>query len=290
MNNIKINSQKTNLRGISYMIIATFTFSVFSIAINKISSDLNIILIIAFSTWVSAAIMIIAAAFTKGEMFKHNNKLAYYGLRASFSAIGAILWVQVLKLIPVTEATAISYCTTVINIVMAIILFKEKLTLKKILLIIVAMFGVMMVLRPTFVAYEQGFFLAILTISLWAAGDLMTKKQSTYDKVSTQCLYLFIFMSIIQLPFTIYYWQVPNLYDIIWIIVIGVIQAANIYSLFLAFKSADMVVVAPFDCGRLLFTMIFSYIFYQEKLSSDALIGATILITSLIYLVKLSRS
>jgi drug/metabolite transporter (DMT)-like permease len=144
-----------------------------------------------------------------------------------------------------------------------------------------------MIIKPVFAGGNIGFLLAIVTTFLWVTSDIITKLQARNDSVKVQCFYFFIYMALFQLPLAILKWSTPNAYDIIVVIILGVLQLANIYLLYKSFSVTEMVIVAPFDCCRLLFTLIFAYGLYNEKLNATSLIGAIIIISSLIYLSRI---
>jgi drug/metabolite transporter (DMT)-like permease len=282
------NKLNNNLQGIIYMIIATFLFSIFCIIINKLSSSLNVVLITSLATIISSLMVFIWVILSKEDFIKTPSNISIYIARGFCSGIGAILWVKVLRMVPVTEATAISYTTPILNIIAATIILKEKYTLPKFLAVITALIGGMVILSPAFTKNNVGYILAIFTTLLWVTGDILTKVQSQYDSVKTQCFYLFIIMAIFQAPFAIFNWSVPNLNDMLLIILLAIVQLLNLYCLFKSYSVADIVIVSPFDCGRLLFTLFFAYILYGETLNTSSLIGSVVIIISLIYLIKKS--
>lgn len=272
------------ITGIIWMMLHCLNFSVMSIMVRLCSSEgLPIIEIYFISTLFAFSGMLGWMIFSNERKLTLQFPLLYT-IRVLFGALGMILWFYVLKWIPLTEATAISYLSPLFSAVAAILFLHERSDKQRFVALIVGFIGILIILRPGVEIVSIGALLAILVAVLWAIIDIATKIQSCNEKMSTQVFYITLFITIISLPLAISVWRTPTGDQWLSLALLGFVVLFNYFAIYQAYKFADLTLLLPFDFTRLLFTFILAYILFGEVMDIWSAVGAVIILSSAIYL------
>jgi len=189
----------------------------------------------------------------------------------------------------VATATLCYYMAPVFVIMASPILFKEKLTLKKLFCVIVALAGMVLVSGVIETGFSgigelKGVLLGLGAAVLYASVVLMNKKTaglSAYSKTAIQLGSA----AIVLLPYTIFTEDFSKLefvpLTIIMLIVVGVVHTGVTYALY--FGSMDNLkaqTVAIFSYIDPVVAIILSAIILDEKMSVLGIIGAVLVLGS----------
>ncbi|AIL64936.1 EamA-like transporter family protein [Rickettsiales bacterium Ac37b] len=275
---------ETQLRGIKWMLLASFTLSVISIIMNKAELTINLVqsyfLMCITITVITAGLMLL-----KKESF-YTHFITSYTIRALSTASSMMLWFYVLKLLPVNELTAISYMTPLLNVMAGVVIFKEYITMKRVMAVLIGFIGVLIIIRPVFSGEVYSYSMAILTVIIWVLGDVLIKAQTHQDTTLMQIFYVYLTISLLLLPIVIFQWQIPTVKDMVYCLLVGLLQFINFYAVFKAYKYSALSIVVPFDFSRMLFTLSITYIIFGERISITAFVGALLIMIATVYLTK----
>jgi drug/metabolite transporter (DMT)-like permease len=277
--------KNTKLKAILWMLLASFLLSLLSITISKVDHKVHLFVIFFFSTTIGFISLNLIKLFNNNIKNVTTN-LSFYFIRCALSVAAMLMWFITIKKIPINDATAISYLVPLMNAIAAIILLKERLRLTHITVLIFGLTGAYLVLKPSFHLPRAGVILALITTVIWCLSDIITKIQSQNDEPFTQTYYSTLFMAIFSLPAALIEWSLPSMQEMMLILVISMIQLANLYCFFKAYHSADLLIVAPIDFTRLLFTACLTYFFFGETLSRTTIIGSLLIMLATIYMAR----
>lgn len=275
---------KHSVQGILWMLCASIILGIMSLTISRLVISMNIFQIFWISSLISTLIFGIFMLINNST-FK-TQILGFYAIRALFASITMILWSYVLKLIPVTEAIAISYLTPLLNIVAAVLIINEKITIKIFSGAIVGFIGTIMVLQPGFSSMNYGYVIALLTTIIWMVNDVLAKVQLRKEAPITHCFYLYLFMTIFSLPFIHVNLQPMDLHKAFLLLFLGSAQALNLFCFLQAYYKTEMSKVAPYDFVRIITTTLLAYIFFDEIINLWSAIGVIVICIAIAFLIK----
>ncbi len=156
-----------------------------------------------------AIILLSSIAIIQKRDFSLNIKSHIYILLLSVIAVFH-LWIQVtgLKYTTASNTGWIIGTAPIFIALLGLIFFKEKLGIKKISGIIIAIFGLLLLVgkgNPTNIDFikNMGDFLVLLSSFTWGIYSIINKKISLSYSPFMTILYLFLMMAIIIIPFTI---------------------------------------------------------------------------------------
>lgn len=207
--------------------------------------------------------------------------LAFYATRSVISFVAMVIWIKAIKSVGVTEATAISYTGPFWLFIAAKFIVGEALNIKSLLAIFINMIGVFIILHPSFGHISiPGIAASLVSILLWVLYETICKKQTTDQHYMVQSFYVYLFSIFVIAPFALSNWQTVNEH-IFWpVFTIAALSVINLTSIFIAYKYAPMMVISPFSYARLLFTAIFTNIFYHTMPHIEVFIGAAIVLSA----------
>lgn len=270
----------SNLKGIGFKILNLLIYSLISVNLKYLSSQgLAIFQIICISS-IFCFLFINIIARKKNIKVSDYKLTRLYLVRGALNTLGLVSWVEALKLIAITDATAISYTTPIIASILAIIILKEKITLKIICALSLGFIGMVVIIKPNSVMLLRGVIVAIISSATWAVHDVLVKYQTEKDDWIKQSYYTFLMVACFSTPFAISNWQPIGMINISHIALIGFLFVLNKACLIFAFTNASLVLLAPISFFRLLFTSILAYLLFSEVVSIYSIMGASLIIAA----------
>lgn len=221
---------------------------------------------------------------------KNTNKKGIIILIISGMAIG-LNWVFLFNsynYITVANATIVYYLAPVIVIFVSPIFLKEKLTLKKVLSVICAMIGLVLIVRTGQssgnINLTQGIINAFLAACLYASVIILNKFIKNVDDYTKTFIQLFM-ASMVLLPWVIFRNNIlfDSIKSIILILILGIAHTGIAYCLyFSAMKDLKAQSIAILGYLDPVSSVVFSIFLLREPFSIYQLIGGVIILLSAI--------
>ena len=189
-------------------------------------------------------------------------------------------------MVPVADAVALSFTAPLFTTILAIIILKEVVRLRRWTATLVGFAGAMLILRPGFATVDPVLLLVILSSAGMAAAFIVIKILSRTESSSTIVAYLNLFMVPAALVPALFVWQWPTAGEYLWLFLIGVFGTCAHLAMTKAFSIAETTVVMPFDFTRLPFTALIGYIAFSEVPDLWTWIGAAVIFASTFYIAR----
>jgi S-adenosylmethionine uptake transporter len=154
------------------------------------------------------------------------------------------------------------------------------MTLKKLISLILGLFGMSIAVHPALSSSPTGISLAILSAFLWAVHDIITKKQTTTDSWISQGFYTYIISIPLLAPFAIQNWTPLTITEVCYIIGISSIMLLNKYLLVTALTKTTISLIAPIVFCRFIFAALLADIILGEKTSSFSWYGTILVLVA----------
>jgi drug/metabolite transporter (DMT)-like permease len=271
------------LRGIAYKLINSLLFAVMSLIIVKYLHEIPPIQFLFMRAVLGAILCIILANILQLPIIIkwQSRQLKLYMWRAIVNLAAMFTWIEALKHIPISEATALAYIGPVWTLLIAQLLFAERFNWTCVCIVILNFIGVLAILQPSWVDTNWlGVGIALLCTGLWAWHEVICKKQSASEHYVLQALYNSIFGAVLAAPLAFITWQPISITHFGYVSLFSAIGVVNLMALFLSYVHAPLMLLAPFSYARLLFVVILAYFFQNITPSSGCLVGAVIILLS----------
>ena len=272
-----------NIRGAVWMLGFIVNITIMAISIRELSSKYSSFEIQNFRNIFSIVIILLI------YVLKSNTQIKTYQIQTNFIRnifhfIGQSAWTWGLTVLPLAVVFSIEFTMPIWAAILSLIIFKEKITLNKILFLILGLLGTWIILMPD-AKYIGLYNIIVLSSAItYAIAHNFTKKLTNTDSI----LSILFFMSVLQLPLSL----IGSLiigdihYNIIkeapLIILLTITSLLAHYSLSSALKNAEASIVLPIDYIRLPLILFVGWYYYGEIISSNTLIGSILIIFGVI--------
>ncbi|MBO6784323.1 MAG: DMT family transporter [Alphaproteobacteria bacterium] len=202
---------------------------------------------------------------------------------AALTAVTTALLFLGLANLPLALATTLNFTAPLFTTVMAVVLLKERVDLARWAATVIGFCGVVIILRPGFVAFDPAVLLPIasaFTLSLWY---FTLKRLGETESTATVTLYQTIWASLILTLLALPEWQTPSWTATFLSIAMGAMGTAAIFLMARAFELADASLVAPFDYARLPFIALIAFFAFGEVPGVFTVIGAVVIVGAAFY-------
>lgn len=207
-----------------------------------------------------------------------------FGLRGIVHSLGVTTWFFAMGILPVAEVTAMNYLVPVLVTIGAAVFLGERLAMRRIMAVVVAMIGVLIILRPGFREVGLAHLAMLFTASMFAAGYLIAKVMA--DRVSPTMVVgmLSITVTIGLAPMAIAVWETPLMTDVGWLFVVAALATAGHYTMTFAFREAPVTVTQPVTFLQLLWATLVGLLLFNEPLDGYVILGGVLIMASVIYI------
>ncbi|MDP2578676.1 DMT family transporter [Shimia thalassica] len=211
-------------------------------------------------------------------------QVGLFGLRGVVHTLGVICWFYAMTQIPIAEVTAMNYLSPVYVTIGAALFLGEKLATRRILAVVVALVGALIILRPGFREVNSGHMAMLFTAVMFAVGYLIAKVMS--DEVSPAVVVgmLSITVTIGLAPVAAAVWVTPTLGDLLILFGVACFATAGHFTMTLAFAAAPITVTQPVTFLQLVWAVLLGWLVFAENVDIYVVAGGLIIIGSISFI------
>ncbi|SFI49153.1 DMT family transporter [Jannaschia pohangensis] len=210
--------------------------------------------------------------------------MAFFAGRGVVHTLAVILWFYAMTQIPIAEVTAMNYLNPVYVTLGAAIFLGERLALRRILAVVLALIGVVIILRPGFRAVESGHLAMLATAVLFGASYLFAKPLSGRHSASMVVAMLSITVTVGLAPFAFAVWVTPTLVDLGWMFLVAAFATAGHYTMTRAFAAAPVSVTQPVTFLQMVWAVLLGWALFDEPPDAFVILGALLIIASVSFI------
>ncbi len=206
-------------------------------------------------------------------------------LRSLSGIIAMLTWFYGLAMVPTAEATALSFTAAIFTALCAFICLREKMRLRRWSAIIGGFIGVIIVLQPSTENYNPFMLLILTSCIFWGVSVTLVKYLTQTDSTTSIVAWMSILLTIMSLPFGIYYWQWPEFEQLLILMTMGVLGTLGHLGMARALSLADTTAVMSIDFMRLVWAALIGIYFFSDAFDINTWIGAFIIFASGLYII-----
>ena len=277
---------ETNLnpaKGIFLVIVAFLGFSIMSAFIKVCSvAGLKTQEIMFFQNLIALIVILPWIFHDKKNSLKPKNTVLVYG-RAIVGLLSMYFYFFAVKLIPLVNATLLQSTTPIFIPILAFFIFRKKITLKILLVMITGFIGVAMVLHPGKGSLNPGDFIALFSGLLSALSTVIIKiLDDKNEPVKVVMFYYLAITTVIMGIWAIPTWSAPHGMLWLYLVLSGVFYALFQLLLILSVKYASTTTISPFIYLAVVFSGVIDWIVWKEIPQVITVLGALVVIASAI--------
>ena len=273
---------KRDNNSILFILLAAFLFGLGSVLSKKVgyayANDSIHPLQIVCARFFFALIIVSLIVFFKRPGFKRPN----FKLHITRSVCGwtgvAILFSGVI-FIPASDAVAITFLNPVFAMLLAVFVLKERFKINRWIATFISLLGMLVLLRPT-LDFESNLFAYLCLAGAFIMGvEILLIKVLSEREPFLQILLINNFIAtLIGIVPMIFFFKVPNLFQLIELISIGAAMVLGQFFFLNAMKGTETTFIAPFFYSTLVFVMILDLVFFGVIPDTISLMGASLII------------
>jgi len=265
---------KATGQGIGLFLIALMLFGLMDVAAKKLAQDYAPAMVI----WARFAVnLALVTLMFRGRLVSvvRSRQPGLQFLRGCFQMGTVALFFLAIGYIGLAEAAALGALSPVLITLGAALFLGEKLGAGRIIGIVAAFAGALIVLRPGAGVLHPAAILALLACFTYAGGALLTRVVR-FDSTATSVLWSAMVgtgLSSLLLPF---FWQQVAPIDLPLFLAVGALGAAGQAALIVAFRKAEAGAIAPFGYADLLFSSLWGWVFFAQLPDHWTVAGALV--------------
>ena len=203
------DAQKPNnsLRAALWMLGTLISFTAMALCVRELSMHMSTFQMLFFRSLVGFFVVSILLC-KSGWMQIRSKQLGLQIFRNIVHYGGQFGWFVGIALIPLAEVFAIEYTVPIWTMIFAAPILGERLTIMRMLIVIIGFIGVLVILRPGAEIIHIGAIAVICAAICYAMAHVLTKKLTITDST----LPILYYMTVVQLPLGL----IPSLGDWYW--------------------------------------------------------------------------
>ena len=243
---------------------------------------------IAWFRYMFLLVSVMPVALVRPATWKTARPVSELG-RALAMVMSAVLFLIGLQLIPIAEATAMSYASPLYVTLLAMALLGEPMTLRRWTPLLLGFAGVVIVVRPGTSSFGGAEVFPLASSMAWAVAVILTRKVSATDSIATTMLYTAL---IGELVLTV---MLPTMdADLVTRAspkLIGMAAAWCIaqWLVVAAYRAAAPSTIAPFSYSQLIWAGLLGYGLFRHVPDVISLVGMAVILSSGLYAAWLTR-
>ena len=279
--------QHPNVRGGMWMLMGAFMFSVMVTIIKIIGSRISIFEILFFRQL--AMTIIVAPVIIRGLPNSLKTQMpGLQALRVVAATSAMIMGFSAFIHLPLSTATAIGFSKTMFITILAIIFLKETVGIRRWSAVVVGFVGVIIMIAPEdgwseFANFDIWSLAALASAACAGLVMVIIRKLSQVDQAITILSFQAIFVGLLMIVPTLYFWVTPTLEEWLWMGLLGLVsviaQTANIR----AYKAGEATAISTIDYTRLVYASILGFLIFAEIPDLNTMIGALVIIAASLY-------
>jgi drug/metabolite transporter (DMT)-like permease len=303
-----MKTASSNVKGVSFLVLAILIFSLQNIAVKWIGGDYSILEIVTFRSLIALPCTLILFRWEgkRGLPTTQRHKLEY--VRGVFLFLSYTTHFMGLAALPLADIESIRFSAPLMITFLSVVMLGEKVGPRRWLALIVGFVGVLFIIRPGSVTFNVGSIFILISVLFYALSVMITRRLQTTDSSATMAYYsslVYLVAAFVLTPLAIVVgevpdahpsivflfraWSMPTLLD--WVIMsgLGLVWAGGMYFMARAYSLALASVAAPFEYVSLPISVMWGFVIWQEVPTLMTLAGAFLTLFSGMYILYRER-
>lgn len=272
--------------------VSNLLIMVFISALVKLLADYYPVHQILFFRYAFAVIpLFVFMLMTLGISSIKTNRMKDHAIRSISGVVSISLFFYAIALIPLAEATMLSYSSPIFITLLSIPVLAEKIGVWRWFAVITGFIGVIIITQPGSSIFGLGSVFAVASAMTAAFVVVWLRLLSdTENPTTTSIIYntLGAVVFVVWLLFT-GWTTISSMTHWLLLIAIGLCASVQQFFFAIAFKYGEASMLAPFEYLILIFSALTGYLFWGEIPTTTSVIGGIIIVLSGVVIVLRSR-
>ena len=270
-----------NHLGAIYMILSVLFFSFMDILI-KVTDEYDVGQIMFFRALFGLIPIFFLIPKNRIKNFYKTKNIKLHFFRSFFGAIAMAAIFIGLRNLQLAEVTALAFSGPLWVVLFSMFFLSEKIRLKRWIVVGLGFIGVIIISKPGFDNLNFYYIYPMIFCIGFAGVSILIRKLTLVGESVWLIAFYFSLVSglggLLTIPLGL--WKMPNTYDFILLILIGLLGGIANLLLTQSYKLAEVTLTTPLKYLSLVIAIIFGFYFFEEIPSIHTLSGAALIVVS----------
>jgi drug/metabolite transporter (DMT)-like permease len=290
--------------GAAILVFGLFLFSIQDIIIKYFSGDYSVLQIVFVRGLIAMVLLLMMFRLMRDSISLVSKRPFMMLCRGLMGFSSYTCYYLAVAAMPLAEVASITFTMPLFVTAMSALILRENVGIRRWAAVIMGFVGVLIMLSPSGEFNGLAVIFAFLAAITYASQTILTRFLGSHDHALTIAFNaIFVFtvvsgvLSLLMLsdiisvtsshPSLAFFgrdWAMPTGFDLLLMLVIGLIAAIGFYCLSQAYVVSEASAIAPFEFTYILWAVVFGYLFWQEVPGFTTFIGILVLISSNLYI------
>ncbi|QHW37845.1 DMT family transporter [Staphylococcus ursi] len=278
----------TKVKGIIAILISAIGFS-FMAVFFRLSGDLPVFQKSLARNFVAMFIPLFFIIKYKQPFFGKLSSQPLLVTRSVLGLVGVLLNIYAIDHMVLSDADILMKLNPFWTILLSLIFLKEFIQKYQITSMVIAIIGMLFVVKPEFSSDVIPAFIGLLSGVFAASAYTAVRALSTREAPYTIVFYFSFFSVVILIPFVAFTFEPMSLTQIVYLILAGLSAAVGQIGITVAYSYAPAKDISIFTYASIIFTAIIGFILFNESPDFYAIIGYIIILSASYYMFEKAR-
>jgi drug/metabolite transporter (DMT)-like permease len=273
-----------NLKGIVFLMLASFVFSIMALSIKLLGQHLHITQILLVRQ-IGMIVMVTPAILRNFPGSLRSERPGLQLIRVCCGLVAMLCGFTAVIHMPLADATAIFFAKSFFVTILAVFFLAETVGVYRWSAVLVGFIGVLIMLQPGTDNFSIYGLLSLTGAAGAAAVMISLRLLSRCDSTDTILIYGSVAVGLVMILPGLFFWQQPTASEWLLLGAVGVVsyfgQKLNIF----AYKHGEASLLASLDYVRLLWATLFGYLIFNQFPGGSVWLGAVIVIVAAIFMI-----
>lgn len=279
-----------NLQGIALMLLAMAVLSMMDATMKQMAGHYPPLEVATLRGLVSLPFVIAWIGFRErgfGTLFRI--RWRWHLARGVLAVLMLTSFIYAISGMPLSEAYSLFFIAPLMITALSVPLLKESVDGRRWIAILTGFAGVLIVLRPGFIAIDLTALAVLVGATCYALNAITVRILGRTDSTAAMTFWFMVMLVIGAGALAAPDWVAVRAADAGWLVAMGVTGAAGQVFLTEAFKRAPVSIIAPFEYSALFWGVLLDLAIWGELPGPIVFAGAAVIVGSGLYLIHRER-
>src|SRR6056297_4148090 len=238
----------------------------------------------AFLRYAMGLVFLLPMLATLRDLRLDRSTWGLIGLRGAFHTAGVALWFYAMARIPIADVTAMNYLSPIYVTLGAALFLGEKLAARRVIAVVVALCGALIILRPGFREVGAGHLAMLFTAVFFGGSYLLAKLVSGRVSAGVVVAMLSLTVTVGLAPLAWAVWVPPTLWELTILFGVACLATGGHYTMTLAFRAAPLAVTQPVTFLQLVWAVILGAVVFGEAVDGWVIFGGAVIVAAVSFI------
>jgi drug/metabolite transporter (DMT)-like permease len=227
---------------------------------------------------------------TRGLPVLRTGRPALQVMRGTVAAMSAFCFIFAISHVPLADAVAVSFIAPFVVTVVAALLLRETVGIRRWSAVVIGFIGMLIVVRPGLGVFHPAILFVVAAAVFFAARQILSRLIGPVDKTVTTITYTAICsVALLTVP-AVFVWNNPaDLQQVLLILLLAVAAGTGEVFIIRALELAQAATLAPLQYTLIIWSTGLSWLVFSQLPDIWTLLGAAIIMASGIYTLHRER-